>query len=138
MGDRGRKSSASLGIVTAPSRIETVPRQRAPHDLTDEETEVWAAVVNAEPADWFSPSTVPLLAQFCRHVIHARRIAELIERATADSTLALEAYDLLLKMQERESRAIAALATKMRITQQSTTNHRGNKRPSAARKPWEI
>jgi hypothetical protein len=41
-------------------------------------------------------------------------------------------------MQERESRAIAMLATKMRIAQQSTTNHRGNKRPSAARKPWEA
>jgi hypothetical protein len=39
-------------------------------------------------------------------------------------------------MQERESRAIASLATKMRITQQATTNHRGNKIES--KKPWEF
>ena len=136
MGNRGRKSLASISIAP-PGSIEVVNRQKPPHDLTDEEVEVWSAVVNAEPADWFSPSTRPILAQYCRHVVHARRVAELIERATSDPSLAIEDYDRLLKMQERESRAIASLATKMRISQQSTTNHRGNKRPSSARKPWE-
>jgi hypothetical protein len=135
MGTRGRKSAASLQILAAP--IEIVERQRAPHDLTDEETEVWAAVVGTEPADWFSPSTVPLLAQYCRAVIQARRVAELIEKATADPNLDIKDYDRLLTMQARCSSEIAMLATKMRISQQSTTNHRGNKKPSAARKPWE-
>lgn len=133
---RGRKSAASLEISTV-SAIETVPRQRPPHDLTDEEVEVWAAVVGAEAADWFSPSTVPLLAQYCRHVVQAKRIAELLEKATSDPSLSIEDYDRILKMQERESRAIATLATKMRIAQQSTTNHRGNRKPSQIRKPWE-
>lgn len=136
MQKRGRASAASL-TISAVGPIEVVERQRPPHDLTDEEVEVWAAVVGAEPADWFSPSTVPLLAQYCRHVIHARRIAELIERATSDPELAVKDYDRLLKMQDRESRAIASLATKMRVSQQATTNHRGNKRPSAPKKPWE-
>jgi hypothetical protein len=143
MGTRGRKSTAAL--LTAPAAVQVVERQRPPHDLSDEEVEIWAAVVATEPADWFSPSTVPLLAEYCRHVIHARRVAELIERATSDidrktkkPTLVLEDYDRLLKMQERESRAVAMLATKMRITQQSTTNHRGNKRPNVARRPWET
>lgn len=136
MRTRGRHSAAELSIV-GPKSVEIVERQRAPHDLTDEETEIWARVVGSEPADWFSPSTAPLLAQYCRHVVHARRVAELIERATADPDLSIGAYDKLLKMQERESRAIATLATKMRIAQQSTTNWRGNKKPSAGRKPWE-
>jgi hypothetical protein len=133
---RGRPSSASLAVA-GPAQIERVERQRAPHDLTDEEVEVWAAVTATEPADWFSPSTVPLLAQYCRHAVAARRIAELIERATGDPALSVKDYDRLLAMQERESRTIATLATKMRISQQSTTNHRGNKHPKAARKPWE-
>src|SRR4051794_40539428 len=124
MAKRGRPSAASLAIAVRP--IEIVERQRPPHDLSDEETEIWAAVVNTEPADWFSPSTVPLLAQYCRHVVQSRRVAELIERATGDRELSIVDYDRLLKMQERESRAVATLATKMRISQQSTTNHRGN------------
>jgi hypothetical protein len=145
MKQRGRKSAAALEIAPlATAVLERVERQKPPHDLQDEEVEVWAAVVGAEPADWFSPSTVPILAQYCRHVVHARRVAELIEKATSDlhpetkqPSLTVSDYDRLLKMQERESRAIATLATKMRISQQATTNHRGNKAPKATRKPWE-
>lgn len=135
MNKRGRKSAASLEIAARP--VEVVQRQRPPHDLNDEEVEVWASVVEAEPADWFSPSTVPLLAQYCRHVIQARRIAELIERATSDPGLSVKDYDRLLKIQQRESAIIRSLATTMRISQQATTNHRGNKKPTASKKPWE-
>nr|CAD6417822.1 hypothetical protein REQ54_01755 [Rhizobium sp. Q54] len=135
MGTRGPRSAASLEITA--KTLETVERQKAPHELTDEETEVWFHVVNSWPADWFTPATVPLLAQYCRHVIQARRIAELIERATGDPELSVSDYDRLLKIQERESRAIASLATKMRISQQATTNHRGNQKNPTTRKPWE-
>jgi len=136
MKKRGRVSAAALATVSV-SPIETVERQRPPHDLMDEEVEVWVAVVESLPADWFSPATVPILAGYCRHVISARRVAELIEKATADPELSIKDYDRLLKMQQRESAEIASLATKMRISQQSLTNHRGNKKPTAARKPWE-
>ena len=119
------------------SPVETVARQRPPHELTDEEVEVWAAVVQDQPADWFSPSTVPLLASYCRHVVSARRVAELIERATSHPELSVVDYDRLLKTQRGESSALAQLATKMRVSQQSLTNHRGNKTQHATRKPWE-
>src|SRR5947208_3360196 len=66
---RGRKSAESLAIIEAPAPIETVTRQQPPHDLSDEECEIWVAVANDMPADWFSPATVPLLAQYCRHVV---------------------------------------------------------------------
>jgi hypothetical protein len=135
MGKRGRPSAASLEI--AAHQLEVLPRQTAPHDLTDEETEVWAAVVNSWPADWFSPGTVPILTQYCRHVVQARRVAELIEQATGDPKLSVKDYDRLLKIQDRESRAISALATKMRISQQSTRTTRGNGRSTSSRKPWE-
>jgi len=134
---RGRVSSAALELK-APAKLERVDRQRPPHDLTDEETEVWSAVVNAEPADWFSPSNAPMLAQYCRHVVHARRIAELLERALSDADLDLANYDLLLKLQDRESKQIATFAVKMRLAQQSTINQRGNKRPTPIRRPWQA
>lgn len=136
MGTRGRKSAAALEIAARP--VEIVPRQRAPHDLTDEECEVWQAVVDTEPADWFTASTVPILAQYCRHVVQSRRVAELIEKATSDKELDIKDYDRLLKIQQRESASIKALATSMRITNQATINHRGNKKTNkAAKKPWE-
>lgn len=135
MAKRGRPSSAALEISTP--AMQAVDRLSAPHDLTDEETEVWVAVTDSWPADWFTPATAPLLTQYCRHAIRARQIAELIEKATSDPELSIKDFDRLLKMQERESRSISSLATKMRISQQSTTNHRGNQKAQAHRKPWE-
>jgi hypothetical protein len=132
---RGRVSAASLEIAPV-GVLERVERVKPPRGMVDEEVEVWASVVNTEPAEWFTPSTAPLLAQYCRHVAQAQRIAELVERATSDKDLAIVDYDRLLHMQDRESRAIAMLATKMRISQQSTTNHRGNKQQKS-RKLWE-
>lgn len=143
MQKRGRKSAASLEIATA-SRIQTIERPQCPHDLNDEESEVWFTVINRLPADWFPAETHPLLSQYCRAVVQSRRVAELIERATSDldpdtkePTLTVSAYDRLLKMQVRQSASIAMLATKMRISQQATTNHRGNKKQIAPSKPWE-
>lgn len=135
MKQRGRVSATSLETLTSP--IQVVPRQAAPHDLNDEETEVWVRVIGVHPADWFDASNSPLLVQYCRHVVHARRLAELIEKAMSDKDTSVVDYDRLLKMQDRESKAIAGLATKMRISQQSTTNHRGNKKTSSGRKLWE-
>src|SRR5688572_13104542 len=106
MGKRGPQSAAAMQLAQV-SPVETVARQRPPHELTDEEVEVWAAVVEDQPADWFTPSTVPLLAAYCRHVVSARRVAELIEKATGDPELSIVDYDRLLKMQRGESAAIA-------------------------------
>lgn len=132
MTKRGRKSAAELQVIDAAlSRIE---RPLAPHDLTDEEVEVWARIVESLPADWFTPSTIPLLAQYCRHAIQARRIAELVERGTADPDLELRDYDRLLKMQQRESATLASLATKMRISQQSTYDKSKKKPIQSAKK----
>jgi hypothetical protein len=143
MQKRGRKSAASLELATV-SMIETIERPQCPHDLNDEESEVWFTVINRLPADWFPAETHPILSQYCRAVVQSRRVAELIERALSDldpdtkePTLTVSAYDRLLKMQVRQSASIAMLATKMRISQQATTNHRGNKKQISPKKPWE-
>src|SRR4051812_12927427 len=117
---RGRKSAAALDAFPRVAEpLERGKRLTAPPELTDEETEIFAATVAAEPADWFPASTIPLLVQYCRHTVAARRVAELIERATGDKNLKAKDYDRLLKMQDRESREISWLASKMRIAQQS-------------------
>ena len=149
MKTRGRRSAASLSLVS--NRVEAIPRQRAPSELTKEQAGIWNAVAAAEPADWSSGSTRPLLAQYCRHISAARRVAGMIaglesemaaeaaeqsDRRLAVMFSAAKAFDRLQKMQERESRTIASLATKMRITQQARTNHRGNK--IQIKKPWEF
>lgn len=135
MKQRGRRSSASLAIV-ASNPLELIEKPRPPDDLSDEQCDEWVAVTSRLPADWFGPETHPLLAQYCRHVVASRRVAQLVAAAEADEDFDLRDYDRLLKMQEREGRALTSLATKMRITQQSTYD-KTKRKPSAVSKPWE-
>ena len=127
---RGRPTVADL----VPAELQTLDRQRPPPELTDEEVEVWVAVTSSVEADWFNPGNSPLLAQYCRHVIAAKRIAELIERHSGD----LEIYFELLKAQREQTSALKTLAASMRIAQQSTRTYRGNARTiSQINVPWE-
>lgn len=149
MGTRGRISGAALSVI-GPSGIETVRRPDVPGDLTAEQGAEWRAVVSRLPADWFPRETHPMLSAYCRHVVSARRVAEMIaaledelsrepEDGESRATITLKAakaMDRLLKMQEREGRAITSLATKMRISQQSTYD-KSKKKPSGSQKPWE-
>jgi chaperone required for assembly of F1-ATPase len=135
MGTRGRKSSAALAMVSA--SVETIQRPDAPYDLTDEQSQEWWAVVNRMPADWFPRETHGMLAQYCRHVVASRRVAQLVEACEGETDLDLERYDRLLKMQEREGRAISSLATRMRISQQATVRAEQARKPSTIKKPWE-
>ena len=140
MAKRGRKSAAALTVVPSPDPavIERVERPRPPARLNEAEREIWVGVVNSLPADWFDGATGSVLEQYCAHVVQARRIGDLIEQAAEDSDLRIGDYDRLLRMRERETRAMVSLATKMRITQQRTRNHRGNKAIVGVRKPWEA
>jgi hypothetical protein len=139
MRKRGRRSAASILSGPQASVLDRVARPRAPHDLNDEEVEVWASVVEALPADYLGNETLPLLSQYCRHVIQARRIAELIERATADPELRIRDYHRLLRIQAGETAAMTSVATKLRISPQSTRTHRGNVRSGlTGSRPWEA
>ena len=136
---KGGGRYSSVALATKRPGTQVIERIRPPHHLNDEECVIWRICVDAHPADWFAAGgSALLLAQFCRHTVIAKRIAEMIEqtidRATADE------LDLLFKMQERETRTISSLATKLRMTPQATLNHRGNKKPVLQqhhRVPWE-
>jgi hypothetical protein len=125
-------------MTTLPSsQVEAVQRPDAPYDLTDEQAEEWRAVVNRLPADWFPRETWGLLAQYCRHIVAARRVAQLVTACEAEADFDVVRYDKLLKMQEREGRGISSLASRMRIAQVSSMRHERVKKPSMIEKPWQ-
>lgn len=134
MGIRGRRSSASLSVVPSDG-VVVIRRPSPPRELTDEQASEWRAVVDQLPAEWFPRETHGLLAQYCRHVVAARRVAQLVDAAEAADFVDVEGYDRLLKMQEREGRAMSSLATRMRISQQATVDKR-TKKPAQTAKPW--
>lgn len=133
MGSRGRKSAASLSLVTP---LQVMRRPDPPPELTPEQADVWREVVSDLPGDWFAGKTHSLLAQLCRHAVSAKRVAQLIAAAEGSDEFDIADYDRLLKMQERESRCLASLSVKLRISQ-STTYDKSKKKPAQTRKPWE-
>lgn len=136
MTQRGRKSAAALAVVGT-AAFEAIRRPEPPDDLTDEQSAEWWAVVNRLPADWFPRETHGMLAQYCRHVVAARRISQLIAASELDEELSVKDYDRLLKMQEREGRAISSLATRMRISQQATVRAEKARKPTVVKRPWD-
>lgn len=131
MGARGKKSLAEVSV------LHPVQSRPGPLEgLTDDQAAEWVAVVDRMPPDWFPRETHQLLAQYCRHVVSARKISEMIEamEITPDT---LKDYDKLLAMQEREGRAMSSLATRMRISQQATYD-KTKSRGKTTSKPWEL
>lgn len=134
----GRRSIAN---ITTLRPVITAPRMQKPPELQNEEAEIFLQIVNSEEAAWFSPSSTPLLVQYCRHVVQARRIAELLEKHFGHSEPGWNLYADLLKQQRAESAALAQLATKLRISPQALRNDRGHLHSPAASEsrpvPWQ-
>ena len=139
MKQRGRKSAASLSVVASESIFK---RPEPPKKLSDAEGEIWKAVVATKPADWFSNDNLPLLADYCRHIIRQDKLSEMINSHSvyASDPEAIKVYDKLLRLSDMETKAIAMLATKMRLAQQSKYGARAAETASrrvVAKKPWE-
>jgi hypothetical protein len=119
-----RTSLAELqtGVVRA-----AVQRPDPPEELTPLEADVWERIVSSKPADWFPRSTFELLKAYCRHSVNADKFSAAINNVWAmagDTGLVpdLKLIDHLSSLRERESKVIASLATKMRLSQQSIHN----------------
>lgn len=106
----GRRSSAELSVIPVQQR------QQPPAHMTDEEKQVWGLTVNRLPAEWFPDETLPLLEQYCVHVVRARQF----RRELQNPALRPKDRDKLINSESNQTRLVLQLATKMRIAQQST------------------
>lgn len=109
---------AELSVVTnlPGSRLEP------PDRLSDEAAEIWREVVATKPYDWFAADSAHLLEAYCLAVVSHRLISDGVKSFTPALLAAPKGaniYDQLTRMQERQARVMATLATKLRLTQQS-------------------
>jgi hypothetical protein len=78
------------------------------------------------------------MAGYVRHIVAARRVARLIEVEEASDAFNLDDFGRLLAMQERETRALATLATKLRLARSSVDDRRKAPTPPRGPRPWEV
>src|ERR1044072_502567 len=117
MRQRGRTSSGSVSGVGS-TAIDGRPK--APSDLTEYQRDVWDRTVANEAADTFRTAALQqLLKEYCRPVETAHRMSKQVDRATAEgSNQTLQDVDILCRMRDRETKALADKATKLRLTNQ--------------------
>jgi len=91
--------------------------------LTGFQREVWDRTVSNEASGFFKTAALQqILKEYCRHVESAHKLAGMIqvfEQAQAMDDEDIAQYERLLKMRDRETKAIGDKATKLRLTNQS-------------------
>lgn len=142
MAARGPKSAAALSVVAT---AEFDSRPKPPKDLTARQSEIWRQVVASEPSEQFRTAALQLiLTEFCRHTETAETLAGMIYSFEPEWLLdeaGFARYRDLLAMRDRETKALADKATKLRLTNQSRYTPQAAataiKHAGPAAKPWE-
>lgn len=134
-----RKSTASLSVVP----IGVTSRLTAPACLSAEETALWIEVVASKPVEWFQPDSAPLLKEYVRAVHMCDLLALQIEAALAGGESGDEGPSIknYLDMRDKESKRVASLATKLRLTQQSRYTPQAAStadRKAGSARPWQT
>lgn len=138
MEGRGRKSAASLSVITG----GVIQRIEPPVGLTEAQAGLWRSIMATKPADWWTADNAPLLAEYVRAVDMGNMLALQIEATLAGGDPVEIAAQLkpLLDMRDKESRRAMSLATKMRLSQQSSYTDKSadtaKRRAGGASKPW--
>jgi hypothetical protein len=87
----------------------------------------------------FMRGNYPLLAQLCRHIVNARRLAQLIEQCAKEKDFDRKEFGILLQLEATESAAIMRLSRSMRLTQQAVKRLETTRHPKGERvkNPWD-
>ena len=129
----GKKSTESLSIA-----VVSIPvRATAPADLNARQAELWNDVTGTKPPEWFEADSIPLLKAYVVCVdLHEKLSAQINDMVVTNPDIIP-----LIKLQESQSRTMATLAVKMRLTQQSRYTPgaaaTANKKAASGLKPWE-
>jgi hypothetical protein len=141
MRKKGQRSRAELSIVVPLS--PAVPAPDCPYHLGTEACAVWRAVTDSLPSHYFPPEAFDTLSAYANHTVSARMLSRQIDEF-APEWLAeeggIERFNKLLAMRERETRAAAAMARALRLTNQS--RYQPSKAALVAedrdrRRPWD-
>ena len=143
---RGRKSVAeqATNLRVLPTALHKRPSP--PDGLTERQCEIWQAVVDSEPVEWFQTAALQsMLADLCRHREAIEQISEVLSMFKSDwlkNEEGAKRYNNLSRMRREETKAAASLAGKLRLTNQSryTPQAAGTASRNAAKTPppWEM
>ena len=125
-----RKSIAALSV--APSGPLDSARLIPPTDLSQEAQAVFRELVASAGSQHFIRSDLPLLAEYARAVVLARRAGEALER---EGCVVAGKPSPWIVIHEKTTRALVSLSQRLRLSPMSRLDRRAAGRDTAARGP---
>jgi len=136
MGDRGRKSTAELSVLSNVTELEMPTRSEPPEYLTEEQANEWREIVASCPVDQFPRGRHASLASHCTHIVQRRKLAQKLEAYERDPEYTISGYKKLADMHAVESAAIDRSAVRLGLAYSTAYEKRGGKQQTA-KKPWQ-
>lgn len=108
-----------------------------PTGVTREAGKHWRKIVEAMPDGWFGPEVIPVLRCLCSAIATWEKVEAEIPEVTAQQDWA--ALDTLTRLQERQTKVIGDMSTRLRLTPKSKW---GQEKAStkqalgASKRPW--
>jgi len=133
---------------TMPVAATDAQHPAPPAELNAEEATIWCGIVDRMPRDYFAPPTFPMLVNLTRHVrlsrLFARQLQVLEEQLphanNEERSQVLRDMLALSRAQANESRTIAMLCTRLKLTQLYDASNINKARRSflAETRPWDV
>lgn len=138
MAKTGKRSAASLMVVPGFSDSRIAP----PEHMDVEERDIWHAIVDSLPADYFRPGDVPLLSAYCTAAVfydNARR--DMKERGlSVTDDRGREYVNPAHQILTSQASAMAQMAVKLRLCPSARYSERkaGAVEAKTGGRPWEA
>lgn len=133
-----RKSAESARLTA----VTSLPlRPDPPETLSECEAKLWRDVVATKPVEWFQADSAPLLVEYCRAKSVCDRLSDLILGLDETDPKGLADLKSILDMRDKESRRLATLGCKLRLTQQSRYTPQSAataSKPASAGSVWQF
>ena len=121
-------------------------RAPPPPELTERQQKIWAEVVDSEDPNFFATAMLRgLLVDYCRRRDASEGVSQVINAFKPEwlkSGDGAARFAQLLRLRDLETRGVVAIATKLRLTNQSryTTRAAGSAANNAPKgpRPWEM
>ena len=104
-----------------------------PPGLGEEEAREWKVIMERMGGDWLPPETHFILEDLCCHIVFRRHLAA---RMAKHRNMKIKELQVLSRMMRSESQIVGSLATKLRLTPQSTVVP-DKRKASVIVAPWE-
>ena len=142
MGRRG-PTPGHQTIRPLPGREERRPPP--PEGMTEAQTKLWRDVVETEPASLFdSAARRHLLRLYCEHATFRADLQGLIDKTPVEAVADPEkasAFEAMLRLRDRETKALVSLATRLRLTNQARFTAQAAateaRNMASGTKPWD-